>query len=63
MLKIRDIVNRLKPINVVQNIRRLGIKSDSLLRYRRDRLNLLFIEVLCHDNDNVVALAELNDVV
>ena len=30
-LKVGDIVNRFKPINAVQSVRRLGIKLDSLL--------------------------------
>ena len=61
--KIKDIVNWLKPINSVQDIGGLGIKSDSLLGYRRDCLDLLFIEVLYHDNDNAVAPVELNHAV
>ena len=58
--KIRDVVNRLKLVNTLQGIRRLRIKLDSLLGDRRDRLDPLLIIAFRHDNNNVVAPAELD---
>ena len=62
-LKIGDIVNRFKPINAIQSIRRLGTKLDSLLRHERNRLDPLLVEVLCQNNDNAVASTELDNAV
>ena len=61
--KIRDVVNRLKPVNMVHGIRGLRVKLDSLLGDRRDRLASLLIKIFHHDNDNVVAAAELDHAV
>ena len=54
MLKIWDIVNRLKLINVVQNVEGLGVKLDSLERHRRYYLDFLLVKIFHHDDDNVI---------
>ena len=63
MFKIRDIVNRLKPVNMVLGIRQLGIKPDSLLGDQRDRIDRLLIKALLHDNINFIAPVELDHLV
>ena len=63
VFKNRDKVDQLKSVNPEHDIGGLRVKLDSLLGDRRDRLNPFLIKIFCHDNDNVVAPAELDHAV
>ena len=53
-----DEVNRLKPINTITSVSRLGIEANSLKR--GDLLDSTFVEVFSHDSDDVVVPVKLN---